>query len=233
MSHSHTHAPGETHSHSHGPPQQPPQPTVDPKLQALIDADFQPVALNLQDSVLALCGSHSLEKCTECGVDYVNLNRMSRLLAQNPTVPFPPPPQMVTKNLSTMVTSTKDEGNAFFKTGKYVDAIRKYTTASSYAVQRPPWEQNGLMREELSIVISNRSVAFLEAKDYISALADAELVIQLRRSWGKGHLRKAKALQAMGQLKDAAEALKLGLAFDPSNAELLSFLAELTTAQES
>ncbi|KAJ7065384.1 hypothetical protein C8F01DRAFT_1053490 [Mycena amicta] len=225
---SHTHAPGETHSHSHGPPQPaPPQPTVDPKLQALIDADFQPVALNLQDNVLALCAVHSFEKCSDCGVDYVNMNRMSRLLAQNPTILCPPPPQVVTKNLTTMVTSTKDEGNNLFKSGKYAEAIRKYSTASVYAVQRPPWEQNGLMREELSTVISNRSVAFLEAKDYISALADAELVIQLRRPWGKGHFRKAKALQALGRLEDASDALKLGLAFDPTNAELLGFLAEV------
>ncbi|KAF7317677.1 Kinase-like protein [Mycena kentingensis (nom. inval.)] len=228
MSHSHTHAPGESHSHSHGPPQPQPQPTVDPKLQALIDADFQPVDCTLtSDNVVVQCGAHSLEKCAECGVDWVAMNRLSRLLAANPNLLCPPPPQMVTKSLSNMVTQTKDEGNNSFKTGKYQDAIKKYTTAASYAVQRPPWEQNGIMRDEVSTAISNRSAAYLEEKDYISALADAEMVISLRRNWGKGHFRKAKALMGLGEHRAAAEALTLGLAFEPTNAELLGFLAEL------
>lgn len=86
-----------------------------------------------------------------------------------------------------------------------------------YAVQRPPWEANQLMREELSTVISNRSAAFFESRDYISALADAEIVLQLRKSWSKGHFRKAKALHALGQTADACEAVRLGLSFEPNN----------------
>ncbi|KAJ7483190.1 hypothetical protein FB451DRAFT_1393327 [Mycena latifolia] len=232
MSHSHTHAPGETHSHSHGPPQQAPQPTTDPALQALIDADFVPAPLTLSpDNNLALCAAHSLEKCTDCGVDYVNMNRLSRLLVANPTLLCPPPSSIASGKLTQMVTSTKDEGNALFKVGNHVQAIKKYNTAASFAVQRPPWEANQWMREELSTVVSNRSAAYLESRDYISALADAEMVIQLRRNWGKGHFRKAKTLVAMGRLEDAADALKLGLAFEPTNAELLGFLTEIQAKQ--
>lgn len=73
------------------------------------------------------------------------------------------------------------------------------------------------MREELSTVISNRSAAYYESRDYISALADAEAVIQVRRTWSKGHFRKAKALLGMNKLKEAADAVKLGLSFEPSN----------------
>lgn len=73
------------------------------------------------------------------------------------------------------------------------------------------------MREELSIVISNRSAAHLDTQDYLSALVDAELVIQIRKNWPKGHFRKAKALRAMGKLDDAVDALRLGLAFEPTN----------------
>jgi translocation protein SEC72 len=115
--------------------------------------------------------------------------------------------------------------------------------AASIAVQRPPWEANQFMREELSTVISNRSAAYLEARDYIAALADAEMVISLRRNWTKGPFRKAKTLVAMDRLTEASEALKLGLAFEPGNTvrrpwsagcfyfytlqELLGFLAEV------
>ncbi|KAJ6606992.1 hypothetical protein B0H10DRAFT_1819139 [Mycena sp. CBHHK59/15] len=228
MSHSHTHAPGETHSHSHGPPQPVAQPAADPALQALIDADFIPTPLALSpDNNFALCAVHSLEKCTDCGCDYVNLNRLSKLLVANPGLLCPPPANVISQKLSQLVTSTKDEGNNLFKSGRHVEAIKKYNMATSLAVQRPPWEANQFMREELSTVISNRSAAFLESRDYIAALTDAEMVIQLRRNWGKGHFRKAKTLLAMDRLEEASEALKLGLAFEPTNAELLGFLAEI------
>ncbi|KAJ7089893.1 hypothetical protein B0H15DRAFT_839688 [Mycena belliarum] len=232
MSHSHTHAPGETHAHSHGPPQQPQTPTADPELQALIDADFVTAPLTLSpDSNLALCAAHSLEKCTLCGVDYLNMNRLSRLLVANPTLLCPPPSNIASTKLTQMVTSTKDEGNALFKVGQHGQAIKKYNTAANFAVQRPPWEANQWMREELSTVVSNRSAAYLEARDYIAALADAEMVIQLRRNWGKGHFRKAKTLVAMDRLEEASGALRLGLAFDPTNAELLGFLSEIQAKQ--
>lgn len=113
---SHTHAPGETHSHSHGPPQQQQQQQIvvntDPALQALIDQDFTEVPIVFgEETYIALCGPHSLEKCTSCNVDFINMNRLSKLLATNPNLLCPPPPQMVSKSLSVAVTNTKDEGN--------------------------------------------------------------------------------------------------------------------------
>ena len=116
MSHSHTHAPGEVHSHSHGPPQSPLspgiQPTPDPILQALIDQDFIPVPLTLSsDSTMALCASHKLEKCDDCNLDFVNTNRLARLLIANPNLLCPPPSTVVTQKLTQMVQTTKDEGN--------------------------------------------------------------------------------------------------------------------------
>jgi len=85
------------------------------------------------------------------------------------------------------------------------------------AVQRPPWEANQFMREELSTVISNRSAAYFDLRDYVSALADAETVIAIRRNWSKGHFRKAKALLGLNRFREAADAVRLGLDFDPSS----------------
>jgi translocation protein SEC72 len=90
--------------------------------------------------------------------------------------------------------------------------------AASIAVQRPAWEIQQIMREELSAILSNRSAAQYELGDYIGALVDADHVITLKRNWGKGHFRKAKALLGMGRFQEAKEALDLGLAFDPGNA---------------
>ncbi|KAF8880182.1 hypothetical protein BD779DRAFT_1612779 [Infundibulicybe gibba] len=228
---SHTHAPGEEHSHSHGPPQQQQQmfaPPPDPKMQALIDQDFAPTPLSLsEDTHTAVCAAHSLEKCESCDVDFVNLNRLAKILAANPNLLCPPPANVVSGKLSQMVTATKDEGNTLFKAGQHSQAITRYTMAASVAVQRPPWENNQVLREELSTVVSNRSAAYYESRDFISALADAETVIAVRRNWSKGHFRKAKALFAMGRLQEAADAIQLGLSFEPNNNELSGFLAEI------
>jgi translocation protein SEC72 len=74
------------------------------------------------------------------------------------------------------------------------------------------------MREELSTAISNRSAAYFDLRDYVSALADAETVIAIRRNWSKGHFRKAKALLGLGRFREAAEAVRLGLDFEPTSA---------------
>ncbi|PPQ70658.1 hypothetical protein CVT24_000666 [Panaeolus cyanescens] len=237
MSHSHTHAPGEehSHSHSHGPqtPQTPAFPAVDPAAQALIDQDFVPSPLALaSDNTIAVCDSHKLEKCDDCNVDFINTNRLSKLLAANPNLLCPPPANIVSQKLSQIVTAKKEEGNGFFKQGKAKQAVQCYTEAAGLAVQRPPWETNAIMREELSTIISNRSAAYFDMQEYVSALADAETVIAIRRNWSKGHFRKAKALLGLHQYKDAAEAVRLGLDFEPTSNELLTFLADIERVEK-
>jgi translocation protein SEC72 len=83
------------------------------------------------------------------------------------------------------------------------------------------------MREELSTAISNRSAAFFDLRDYVSALADAETVISIRRNWSKGHFRKAKALLGLGRFHEAAESVRLGLDFEP-NSTVRAFTSSFT-----
>ena len=104
-----------------------------------------------------------------------------------------------------------------FKNGMHVQALQRYTMAASIAVQRPPWEAQQLMREELSMILSNRSAAFFEAGDFLSALVDAETVITLKRPWSKGHFRKARSLMKLNKYHEAKEAIQLGLSFEPNN----------------
>ena len=123
MSHGHSHGPGQP-THTHGPPpqmmqqqQQQQQQMVmrppDPVMQALIEESFRPVQLALgpPENAIALCGPHKQEKCDQCNVDYRSLNRLSRILVANPNLRCPPPPQVVSQNLSAAVNNTKDEGN--------------------------------------------------------------------------------------------------------------------------
>lgn len=119
MSQTHTHGPGTHPGHTHGPPApqpQPPQMAVrapDPLMQAIIAASHRPVdfVLGPPDNNSVLCVPHKLEKCADCDVDYVGMNRLARTLHQNPNLRCPPPPQLVNKPLSQAVTNTKEEGN--------------------------------------------------------------------------------------------------------------------------
>ena len=85
------------------------------------------------------------------------------------------------------------------------------------ANSRPPWENSALAREEMSLVICNRSAGFYAAGDYLSSLLDAEAVIAIKRPWSKGHYRKGRALAALGDWQGAREAIQLGLQFEPNN----------------
>jgi translocation protein SEC72 len=117
--------------------------------------------------------------------------------------------------LSLFLTSPANK--ALFRSHQWEKAIGRYNQAIGFATQRAPWEAQQLLREELSTVLSNRSAAYLENGDLVSALTDAEAVIQLKKAWSKGHFRKAKALIALGRMSQAKEAVQYGLQFDPTN----------------
>lgn len=90
--------------------------------------------------------------------------------------------------------------------------------SANIAASRNPWEPSALVRDEMAIVICNRSAAFAAAEDYVSALVDADVVIQLKRPWSKGHFRKAKALVGLQRYDEARDAVMLGLQFEPDSA---------------
>jgi len=90
--------------------------------------------------------------------------------------------------------------------------------SANIAASRFPWEPSALIRDELAIVICNRSAAHFAADDFLSAMIDADAVIQLKRPWSKGHFRKAKALVGLGRLEEARDAVMLGLQFEPDSA---------------
>lgn len=54
----------------------------------------------------------------------------------------------------------KEDGNAKFKEGDLDEALKLFTVAVDLAADRPPWESHVLAREELSLALSNRSLAY-------------------------------------------------------------------------
>jgi translocation protein SEC72 len=123
-----------------------------------------------------------------------------------------------------------EDGNAHFRAQRHEEAITAYTNAINIAFDRPLWEPTGLAREELAVLLCNRSAAYIARKEWVNAYVDAEGVIELKRPWSKGHFRLGRALFGMGRVEEGIEALRLGLMFDPESAEIQKALKEAEAA---
>ncbi|KAK3838303.1 MAG: hypothetical protein JOS17DRAFT_729617 [Linnemannia elongata] len=152
-----------------------------------------------------VCAQHKNEVCSECNQSFLELNDLTRhLKATNGQVPPPG--------------------------ARHQEAIVAYTNAINIAFDRPLWEPTQLAREELAVLLCNRSAAYIARKEWVNAYVDAEGVIELKRPWSKGHFRLGRALFGMGRLEEGIQALQLGLMFDPESAEIQKALKEAETA---
>ncbi|KAF8983005.1 hypothetical protein BGZ46_000155 [Entomortierella lignicola] len=175
-----------------------------------------------------VCAQHKNEVCTECHQSFEGINDLVRhLKATNGQVP---PPGAVLPLRSQQIAKMREEGNTHFRAQRHQEAITAYTNAINIAFDRPLWEPTGLAREELAVLLCNRSAAYIARKEWVDAYVDAQGVIELKRPWSKGHFRLGRALFGMGRTEEGIEALKLGLMFDPESAEIQKALKEAEAA---
>ena len=96
-------------------------------------------------------------------------------------------------------------------------------------------------------VYTNRAAAHFNLKHFSQALLDSETSTTLDEKWTKGYYRKARCLHAMSDnssnsstttttttkknkyenVQEAIEALRIGVRYDPTNAQANAFLREL------
>ncbi|PVU84744.1 hypothetical protein BB559_007419 [Furculomyces boomerangus] len=165
------------------------------------------------------CKKHFKQVCSECAIDYSLSNFLTRQMGHNGTgIPAPSPEQMK------RIQELKNEGNSLFRSKHFAEASAKYTEALIMSNQRPPWDSGQLISEETSVLLSNRSACFLEMGKYAEAFWDSEVVVRLKRNWGKGHFRRGKALIGMGRYKEAIESLYLATVFDATAQESKTLL---------
>ncbi|EGI60834.1 Mitochondrial import receptor subunit TOM70 [Acromyrmex echinatior] len=89
----------------------------------------------------------------------------------------------------------KNEGNVYFKTKKYNEAIAEYTKAIDIC----PKEN----KDELAIFYQNRAAAYEQLKKYSSVKADCTKALELNPKYIKALLRRARVLEQMGDLEAA------------------------------
>ncbi|XP_029317974.1 RNA polymerase II-associated protein 3 isoform X2 [Cottoperca gobio] len=100
----------------------------------------------------------------------------------------------------------KVKGNAFFKEGKYDDAIECYTRAMGADPYNP-------------VLPTNRATSFFRLKKYAVAESDCNLAIVLDSNYFKAYARRGAARVALKKYESALEDYETVLKLDPGNAE--------------
>ena len=88
------------------------------------------------------------------------------------------------------IDSIRLEGNAFFKEGRFMEAVDKYTQAIE--------ENKGTTDPDPRLFI-NRATAYLKVESFEESLRDAEEYIKIMPKCWKGYTRKALALNGIGR----------------------------------
>ena len=107
----------------------------------------------------------------------------------------------------------KAEGNKFFSSGNYMEAVKCYTKAIEV-------QQN-------HIYYSNRSACYTALGEYQKAVEDADQCIKLDPKWAKGYYRRGNALSFLHRYEDAFESLKHGNMLDPKDQGIKDKLNEV------
>ncbi|EFQ93522.1 hypothetical protein PTNB73_00083 [Pyrenophora teres f. teres] len=161
------------------------------------------------------------------------LNALHRnlLLVETPTG-TPPPPVPVNPKRSAQIGKLRESGNAEYKKGQHSAAIKFYTLAIDMALARPSWEPSGLVREELSGLLSNRAQANMSMQNWAEGAVDAEASVEMKKVGNaKAWWRRGKCLLEMGRLDEAEAWVKTGLEFEATEQDLVGLKDEIEKKQ--
>lgn len=133
----------------------------------------------------------------------------------------PPPPVPVKPQRSQQIAKLRDAGNALFKNQKYADAVRMYSLGIEMALGRPQWEPQGLVREEVSMIYSNRAQAWMSQREWSEGAIDADLSVEMKKVQNaKAWWRKGKCLIEMEMVEEARDWVADALTFEVGDADL-------------
>lgn len=109
----------------------------------------------------------------------------------------PPVSAPVTQTPLQLSQDLKNSGNSLFKSAKYLDAIKCYTEAIEIC---PPEE-----KDVLSTYYQNRAAAHEQLNNLEDVKKDCTSALELNAKYTKAYLRRAKACESTGDLKQCLE----------------------------
>ncbi|KAI1822752.1 tetratricopeptide repeat domain-containing protein [Xylaria intraflava] len=157
------------------------------------------------------------------------LNNLHRaLLTLETPSNVPPPPLPVNPKRSANISKLRDSGNAEHRKGRHAEAIKLYTLGLQMALARPPWEPQGLVREEVAALYANRAQSHMALQAWAEGAVDAEASVEAKRvANSKAWWRRGKCLMEMGRLDEAQGWVRKGLELEGQEAELSALLKDV------
>ncbi|KAK6353568.1 hypothetical protein TWF696_005530 [Orbilia brochopaga] len=178
---------------------------------------FTLLPLTIDESSKSLLERPSASPTPGLAAALADLNNLHRNLLQFENA-IPPPPGLINPKRSAQINKLRESGNAAFRKQQFAEAIKLYTYALEMALTRPPWEQSGLVREEASMIYSNRAQANIASRNWAEGMCDAEMSCGLKpKDNVKAWYRRAFCLKEMGKLDDAREVLEMGSEWEAEN----------------
>jgi tetratricopeptide (TPR) repeat protein len=116
-----------------------------------------------------------------------------------------------------------EQGTAAMKAGSYADAIRHFTKAIS---------QINKSKNELHVLLANRSSAHLKSGATLEAIDDAVEAVKISPNYARGHVRLAAAYLAREQTEEARQCLVVAETLDPRAATLPELKAEVVRLEK-
>jgi translocation protein SEC72 len=149
----------------------------------------------------------------------------------------PPPPLPLNPKRSAMIQKMREQGNAALSRRNaggappqehIKESLKCYSYAIEMAIGRPPWEPVQIVRDELSILMSNRSQSFIGLQAWPEAAIDAETSIECKPAPGQGKAwwRRGRSLLEMGRFEEALEWVTRALEVEGQDATELKNLHE-------
>lgn len=102
----------------------------------------------------------------------------------------------------------KDEGNAFFKSGRYAEAVSKYNDAIE-------------LNPEVPAYYTNRAFCHLKMENHGLAIADATVALELDKTFIKAYYRRGSAYMALARYREALKDFKAVRQLKPNDKDAL------------
>ncbi|KAL2754191.1 hypothetical protein ACRALDRAFT_2109342 [Sodiomyces alcalophilus JCM 7366] len=193
-------------------------------MSSLTHFDLLPLQIDPESNAIsATTPSRALE------AELDSLNNLHRtLLALETPLGIPPPPVPVNPKRSANVAKLRDSGNGEFRKGRFDEAIKFYTLGIQMALQRPLWEPNQLVREEVASLYSNRAQSHMALTQWAEGAVDAEASVEARRVGNaKAWWRRGRCLVEMGRLEEARDWVRRALGMEGEEGELVALLRDI------
>ncbi|KXJ92503.1 tetratricopeptide repeat domain-containing protein [Microdochium bolleyi] len=200
--------------------------------------EYMHLPLQIDPQTKAIFSTHSTSSSVTAralDAELQQLNDLHRaLLSLETPSQIPPPPVPVNPKRSANITKLRESGNNEYRKGKHGEAVKFYTLGLQMALGRPPWEPQGLVREEISALYANRAQAQMAMRNWPEGALDAEASVEAKRVGNsKAWWRRGKCLMEMARLEEAAEWVAKGLEMEGEEAELQALAKEVAGRLEA